>query len=160
VLGETGEADTLVETLNEPETDGLVLGDTGERVGLGDTDSDTVELGDTGDTVALGVILCETRETDTLAVAENDTVELGDTGEAVLLEVMLGDTGDADTLPLDETVAEEEGVKLGEGIATAGRTIGDGTPTIALAATKATFVQFERSVKVALSTEVAEVLEP
>lgn len=73
---------------------------------------------------------------------------------------MLDETGDADTLPLVEAVAEDEGVVLGEGIATAGRADGDGTPTIALVAAKATFVQFERSEKVALSTDAAPALEP
>ena len=97
-----------------------------------------VRLGDTGDAVIEGLILWERRDAETLL--EGVTEALTD---AVL-----------------EDVAEEDGVRLGEGRATTGSADGEGTPTIAAAAGNDTPVQFPRSAKVAFSAEAAALDDP
>ena len=144
-----------------------MLEDTGDRVTLGVTlaeaDTDGVLLEDTGDADVLGVLLWETRDAETLVEAVVDGVLLDDTGDAVTLDVTLDDMREADTLVDEDTVAltvlelegvaDAEGVRLGDSSATAGKTVGEGTPTTACATGKVTPVQFARRAKVALSAE-------
>ena len=120
-----------------------MLEDTGDRVTLGVTlaeaDTDGVLLEDTGDADVRGVLLWETRDAETLVEAVVDGVLLDDTGDAVTLDVTLDDMREADTLVDEDTVAltvlelegvaDAEGVRLGDSSATAGKTVGEGTPT-------------------------------